>query len=1012
MQLLNMFSLKLESCSEESVSTADGAKQLIAGSVQVPIVLDGVLKLVKLWVVPSVTHMLILGSDFCRQFELSLDFAKGSFQISTGCKTKKDEFPMALDVINVIKDRSGLNYTQRNQLDSLVDRFKELSWMDGTKLGRTHVIKHRIDTADADPIKQRQYPLSPYMLAHLNAELDRMLSLGVVQRSTSPWSSPVLLVKKANGELRFCFDGRRLNSVTKRDAYPLPLVDHILSKLSGAQYLTSIDLKSAFWQIPLEKSSCEKTAFSVPGRGLFEFVVMPFGLNNAPQTQQRLMDQVLGPDLDPFVFVYLDDIIIATPTFNKHVEVLSEVHRRLSEANLTINVNKCEFCRSSLSYLGFIIDKEGLRTNPDKVTAMLNYPVPRTATEIKRFIGLCSWYRRFIPHFSTITAPITELIKGRRKSQKIQWSDAAERSFQSIKQALVAAPVLAAPDFDQPFIIQSDASDVGVGAVLVQEDSAGNEIPIAFASRTLSAAERKYSVTEKECLAVLFAVEKFRPYVEGVQFRVVTDHHSLLWLNRLKDPVGRLARWAVKLQQFDMVLEHRKGAQHIVPDALSRAPLEVNILEVRDEDVVADRWYQHMVAIVGRRPDRFPLFDIREGRLYKHIRSDFGHRNNATEWKLVIPKHRRKDVMKSCHDDPLAAHLGIFKTINRVCDLYYWPGMRKDIKTYVRKCKICAAQKVSNQARPGFMGQEKRVSFPWQIIACDIIGPLPRSSKGFAYLLVITDWFTKFTILRPLRQAAAIPIARCLEEEVFLMFGAPQIIMLDNGTEFSANRIKELAREYGVKIWANARYHSQVNFVERYNRTVGAAIRSYLDGADHRDWDRDIQKIAFALRTAVHESTGFSPAFLNFGRYVPANGSFYGRLRDRDEINPEVIRECHRDALEELPEIHHEVQRRLAEAYERNAKSYNRDKRPPDVYRVGDRVWKRNYTMSSSAKHVAAKLNPKFSLAIVRTAVSNLVYELEDTDGHALGRWHVKDLKPYHGSNSSLSDSTDSEIQV
>lgn len=999
MFILRWFCLKLSKSSDPSILTADGAAQTITGSLSLPINIGNTLRLLKVFVVPSLRHGLILGSDFCRMFNLTLNFESNSYFVGTTevsvAPKKSDSFCKSVETINVIHSHGDLSTEQRQDLERMILRFHRLSWLDGTKLGRTNAITHNINTGDASPFRQRQYPLSPYMLKHLYDELDKMLALGVVRRSSSPWSSPILLVKKSNGEYRFCFDGRKLNSVTKRDSYPLPLVDHILNKLTGAQYLSSVDLKSAFWQIPLDESSCEKTAFVVPGRGLYEFTVMPFGLNNAPQTQQRLMDMVLGPELDPYVFVYLDDVIIATPTFEKHLEVLSEVYSRLEAAKLTINLDKCEFCLPSLKYLGFVVDREGLRTNPEKVEAMINYPSPKTATEIKRFVGLCSWYRRFIPHFSSITAPITALLKGRRKSQRIQWSEAAEESFLRIKQALVSAPVLAAPNFDKPFTIQCDASDVGLGCVLSQLDSESREVPVAFASRTLSRTERRYTATEKECLAVLFGVQKFRPYVEGTHFYVITDHNSLLWLHRLKDPVGRLARWAVKLQQFNMTIEHRKGIHNVVPDALSRAPLQVNLLQITEEDIDNDRWYRNMITIVGRLPDSFPLYDIIDGQLYYHVSSDFGFRNDPNQWKLVVPQTRRREVLRECHDEPTAGHLGIFKTMNRVMDLYYWPNMRRDIKKYVRRCRICAAQKVSCQARPGFMGKQKRVSWPWQVIACDIIGPMPKSARGNMYLLVVTDWFSKFTLLCPLRQASAEPISKFLEENVFLIYGAPQILLCDNGTEFTANKMKNLAQRYGVKMWINARYHSQVNFVERYNRTIGAAIRSYLDNTDHRTWDQEIQKVAFALRTAVNESTGFSPVFLNFGRHVPVNGEYYGRLRDLDEVNPDALREFHAKEMEELPEVYKEVQRRLGEAYQRNARSYNAGKRPADVYNVGDQVWKRNHTMSSSAKHIAAKLSPKFTPAIVRRAVSDLVYELEDDTGTNLGRWHVKDLKPY-----------------
>lgn len=1003
LDFVKKFDLKIFPCGG-GIDTADGVGQNIKGYVTVPVKVGNVVRIAKILVVPSLVHKLILASDFCKTFGVVVDYvAESWYSADSTSKPLIWEVRNVCPEVNSVQSRSSLSVAQNRELEAVIKNFKELSWMSGSKLGRTTKIVHKIDTGDAEPVKQRHHNMSPYMLEHLYNELDKMLTLGVVRPSSSPWASPVLLVKKSNGDLRFCFDGRKLNNLTKKDAYPLPHVDHILSKLTGAKYLSSIDLKAAFWQIPLEASSCEKTAFVVPSRGLFEFVVMPFGLNNAAQTQQRLMDTVFGYKLEPFVFVYLDDIIVATPTFEQHIEVLSEVFHRLKDANLTINLEKCEFCLSSLRYLGFLIDSQGLRTDPEKVSAMLNYPRPQSVTELKRFCGLVGWYRRFIPSFSSLTAPITNLIKGKRKLQKIEWNSEADVSFSKIKEALVSAPILARPDFQKRFSLQCDASDVGVGCVLTQEGDDGNEVVIAFASRTLSQQEKKYTVTEKECLAVLFGVEKFRGYIEGTQVRVITDHYSLLWLNRLKDPSGRLARWAVRLQQYDLVIEHRKGSLNTVPDALSRAPLaEISLLSLQDSDRNGDNWYTKMVLNVQNSPEKFPDWMVKDGLLFKHIGDNADVNLNLPEWKMVVPKGRRKDVLLSCHDDPKSAHLGIYKTYGRVQQLYYWPKMRSYVKNYVNHCKICAAQKVNNTSRPGFMGKPKQVSFPWQVVSVDVMGPLPKSSKGFSYLLVVSDYFSKYVLLHPMRQANANTIIKYLENEVFLVYGTPQILTCDNATTFTCKDFQSLCKNYGVKIFFNARYHAQVNQVERVNRVVGTAIRSYIKEGNHKTWDSEIPKIGYALRTAVHEATSFSPVYLNFGRFVPANGKFYGDVGSDPNFNFEPWnRENYAKEISKLPKFFKIVQGHLNKAYRKNAHDYNLRKRPADRYNVGDYVWKKNYVLSSGVQNFAAKLAPKNILCRVHKVISPLVYELIGTeDNKNLGRWHVKDLKSYRGYKS------------
>lgn len=1000
--LLEMFRLTIQESSDLNINVADGTPQRIDGYVEFPIKLGDIEKLVRVLIVPSLPHGLILGSDFCRLFDIAIDYRTNSYLVGKKYLDISQSFSDCeknLSVINRICSRSELNNEQTKQLNVMIETFRTLS---SPKLGRTSKIIHKIDTGEAEPIKQRHHVISPYKLEILNKELDRMLELGVIRPSSSPWASPVLIVEKSNGEPRLCFDGRKLNSVTKKCAYPLPIVDHILNKLSGAKFLSSIDLKSAFWQIPLDPASCEKTAFVVPGRGLFEFCVMPFGLCNAAQTQQRLMDCILGPDLDPFVFVYLDDVIVATPSFDKHIEVLNVVCERLREANLTINIDKCSFCLPSLKYLGFLVDREGLRTDPDKVRAMLEYPVPKTATEVKRFMGMCSWYRRFVPNFATISAPINSLIKGRRKSQKITWTEEAEKSFRELKQALVSAPVLASPDFTKPFYVQCDASTVGVGGLLAQRIG-GKEVAIAYTSKTLTEAEKKYTASELELYAVLTSVEKFRPFIDGVHFTVITDHSSLQWLNNLKNPTGRLARWAMKLSQYDMEIIHRKGSLNVVADALSRAPIESCLVTIDRTHVESDSWYKELMRKVVESPDQYSDFKIEDNLLYKHLPFEFGFRTNFSDWKLVIPKGERFNVFKECHEDPKSAHLGIYKTVHRIRQLYYWPRLLQDVRKYVRCCKTCASQKVSTSTRPGFMGHPKKVSFPWQYVSVDLLGPLPRSKNGFCYLLLVSDYFTKYCLLHPLRDAKASHIVKFLEEQVLLVYGVPQVIACDNGTQFTANNFKKLADEYGIKIYYNANFHPQVNAVERVNRVLEAAIRSYIDGIDHRTWDREIHKIGFALRTAVHEATGYTPTFLNFGRYVPASAKYYGKLEAVEDLDVNNInREEYGREIDKLPQLYADVRRHLAEAYRKNARHYNLRKRPADVYHIGDKVWKRNFVLSSRVDHFAAKLAPKFVLCTVSKVVSKLVYELIGPDGKNIGKFHVKDLKPYQGSEPDL----------
>lgn len=978
------------------VVTADGTEQRVTGILHLPVELEGEIRIITALSVPTMSQPIIFGMDLWKEFKIIPDVHDMTYHR----KWSPREVPVEVGEVRVIQPRKELSYEENLVLNEVIERFKTLS---PAGLGRTSLTEHKIITGDAEPIKQRYYPLSPAMQSILNGELDKMLELGVIEPSTSPWSSPVLLVKKPLGDYRLCLDSRKLNSVTKRDAYPLPYVSSILDKLGHAKYLSSIDLKKAFWQIPLETSSKEKTAFTAPGRGLFQFTVLPFGLHNAAQTQQRLMDRLLGPELEPNVFVYLDDIIIATDTFEKHMETLEVVLNSLKKASLTINIDKCEFCRPSLNYLGYVVDGLGLRTNPDKIEAIVNYPLPSTITELKRFMGMCSWYKRFIGDFSTLTAPLNDLTKlkknsgekgarpykkGDRKrmhmSAHLTWNKEATEAFSELKSRLVSAPILACPDFHKPFVIQADASDYGLGVVLTQGEESEEKV-IAYASRSLSRAERNYSTTERECLAVVFGVEKFRSYIEGTTFSVITDHHSLLWLSNLKEPGGRLARWAVKLQQYDFTLIHRKGKDHVVPDALSRA-VKIEISNVDFQEDETDSWYRNMKEKIAAEPTVWRDWRLEGEKLYKFVGED---------WKMVVPRAVRKRILFEGHDHPTSAHLGIRKTIGRISQKYYWPKMRVDISRYVRGCEVCQAHKVPRLLPTGLMGQPRKVDRPWQMISTDLMGPFPRSKNGNTFLLVICDWFTKFCLLFPLRAATGKAIAKHIENDVFLVYGVPEIIVCDNGPQYISKVLKSLTETYGIsKLWYNARYHPQSNPTERINQVVKIAISSYI-ADDQRNWDLEIPKIGYAIRTAVHEVTGYTPSFLNFGREIISSGNEYGDGIATDEEIEIDIRERRYQEIQRLVPIYKEVQLRLKKAYEKSAHHYNLRRRPI-TFEKGQTVWKRNYTLSDASKQYSASLAPKFIKCRVSSKVSPLVYVLEDMEGRKLGKWHVKDIKPHY----------------
>lgn len=980
-RLLETLPLTLDKNDVQTCTVATGQQCRSVGSVNLPLKVRDRVRVVRALVIPELKHTLILGSDFWRIMGIVPDLRHGEWKFSAEHETVVESI--------ALNTHSELTAEQANVLHALVERaFAEM----GEELGCTDLVEHEIKTSSA-PIKQRYYPVSPVVQKHIDVELNKLLEAGVVERSTSPWSSPIVLVKKKDQSYRFCVDYRKLNAVTERDAYPIPYVTATLDKLRNAKFLSSLDIKSAYYQVPLAESSRPLTAFTVPNRGLFQFRRLPMGLANSPATWQRLIDRVLGPDLEPHVFVYLDDIVIVTPSFEKHIEVLEEVFRRLRSAKLTVSREKCQFCRPELRYLGYVVDSHGLHVDPEKIKAILDMPPPTCVTEMRRILGLASWYRRFIPNFSTLTAPLTSLL---RKNQKFVWSSSCEEAFRALKDHLIRAPVLSCPDFSLPFQIQTDASGYGIGAVLTQQHPDGERV-IAYLSRSLLRAERNYTTTERECLAVLWAIEKLRPYVEGSHFKVITDHYSLVWLNRLQSPSGRLARWAVKLQQYDFEIIHRKGKEHIVPDALSRGVPVIDSMDsgVGDPEVgidEGDKWFSKVWRLAQMKPKRFSAWQVRGSKLFKNVKPAYPELAEESDcWREVVPRHRRTTLIRDVHLS--LSHVGVYKTYHALAKKYYWPKMRCDVATYVRKCLNCQANKPEQKPPRGLMlSSQLSVSKPFELMCADLVGPLPRTRAGHQYILTVADCFSKFAFFFPLRTATAPAICRIMENNVFLVFGSPRAIIVDNGKQFKSKEFGNLMASYKVQIKFTALYHPQANPSERVNRVLKTMLRCYVS-ENHRDWDLNLGRVGYAVRASQHEVTGFTPNFVVFGREVQIKHS--EEVLDQEPIvfarNKQVLQ---RRAVG-FQRLFEDIRSRLKNAYEQSRSNYDLRRRD-DQFQVNQLVWRRNHVLSDASKYFTAKLAPRYVGPFrISKRLSPWTYELEGKNGEAQGVWHAKDLKSH-----------------
>jgi hypothetical protein len=461
----------------------------------------------------------------------------------------------------------NLDPNLRTQVEDIIIRNEDIFEYDGEKPNIVPNVKHIIEiNPGQEPILQKRYKETEDKRKFIKEEIKKMIKIRRIRESRSPWASPVTLAKKKTGNYRFCIDYRKLNKVTKTDAYPLPRIDELLERYQTAKWFTSLDLAAGFHQVEMAEEDKEKTAF-ICSEGLYEFNVMPFGLKNAPGTFQRLMDEVLREYRGEFAEVYVDDIMIYSRTLEEHLVHIEKVLHKLREYNLVVKLKKSEFCKNKIDFLGHEIGIEGIKPNAKKIEAITKIAEPTTVTEVRSFLGLCSYYRKFVKGFAKIARPLNNLIK---LDTPFIWTEEQQEAFEKLKEILTQTPILAHPNFEKDFILITDASADGLGAILAQKNEDDKEVVIAYASRSTNNNERNYPITDLECLAIVWGIQHFHKFLINTKFKVITDHAALKGLMNDKEPKGRRARWIMNLQQYDFEVVHRSGKLNTNADALSR----------------------------------------------------------------------------------------------------------------------------------------------------------------------------------------------------------------------------------------------------------------------------------------------------------------------------------------------------------------------------------------------------------------------------------------------------------
>lgn len=822
-------------------------------------------------------------------------------------------------------DTENLTVEQLGKTDELLKEFADVFSKGDLDLGHCADVSHRIELEDVTPFRQRYRRIPPNMVEEVRDHLRQLAACGVIRRSHSPWSSCVVLARKRDGSLRMCIDYRQLNRKTVNDAYAMPRIDEILDSLHGSKFFTVLDMKSGYHQVEVLEEHKQRTAFTVGPLGLWEFNRMPFGLVNAPATYQRLMEDCMGDYIGKLCFIYLDDLIIFSETFEEHMDRLAKVMQRLREHGLKLSPKKCFLLQSKVKYLGFVVSENGVEADPEKVSKIKEWKTPSSPDELRQFLGFSGYYRRFVKNFSVIAKPLNDLLpptnkkRSKTKSRKLvpwNWGKEQQDAFDRLKDILTSPPVLGYPDFSLPFELHIDASSHGLGAVLYQTQE-GHKRVISYASRGLNKSERNYPAHKMEFLALKWAVtDKFPDYLYGAKFTVFTDNNPLTYvLSTAKlDATGH--RWVAALSAYDFDIKYIPGRNNTDADFMSRIPedsenrdsVEISLGSIKA--VCAGLQNESRAEIATCTPvddiddlDTLELMSLRDWRkvqgqdatLRPIIRAVKEERRPARQnltpdqatfmrsfdklmledgvlyrrstkdgeiiRQLVLPSAYVCRALKLLHTD--VGHPGRDRTLSLIQDRFFWPGMTKDVEEWVQNCTRCIRRKTPTTQRAPLVNIT--TTQPMELVCIDFL-TLEPAKGGFQHILVLTDHFTRYAQAFPTRNMTARTTAEVLFNNFFVHYGFPLRLHSDQGANFVGKVVHELCQISGIRKSQTTPYHAMGNgMCERFNRTLLNMLGT-LEPDQKTDWKKHVAPLVHAYNSTRHENTGQTPFFLMFGR--------------------------------------------------------------------------------------------------------------------------------------------------
>ncbi|GJR28724.1 putative nucleotidyltransferase, ribonuclease H [Tanacetum coccineum] len=817
----------------------------------------------------------------------------------------------------------------------------------------------------AEPISKAPYRMAPVELKELKEQLQEMLENGFIRPSVSPWGAPVLFVKKKDGSMRLCIDYRELNRITIRNRYPLPRIDDLFDQLQGAKYFSKIDLRSGYHQLRVREQDISKTAFRTR-YGHYEFLVMPFGLTNAPTVFMDLMNRIFHEYLDKFVIVFIDDILVYSKSEEEHEQHLRIVLEILRQKKLYAKFSKCEFWLQQVAFLGHIVSADGIIMDPSKVEAITKWPRPTTVTEVRSFLGLAGYYRRFVEGFSRLALPLTQLM---RKGEKFVWTDERQESFEELKRRLVSAPILTLPSGSGGFQIYSDASKKGLGCVLMQHGKV-----IAYASRQLKPYEVNYPTHDLELAAVVFALKIWRHYLYGEACDIFTDHKSLKYIFTQRELNMRQRRWLELLKDYDTNIQYHPGKANVVADALSR---KSGMIACFDSIILRDLERLDVELCVrgsggywaSMRIESNLMLQIKEaqrddGELWAIVQNvedgkhtEFSVDDDGVVWfedRLCVPNDQalREKVMTEAHSSPFTIHPGSTKMYRDLKQYFWWNGMKQDVATFVSKCMTCQQVKIEHQRASGLLQPLEIPMWKWDEISIDFVTGLPTTQKRHDAIWVVVDRLTKSAHFLPIRKNYGISkLAEIFRQEIVRLHGTPTSIVSDRDPKFTSRFWKGLQKAWGTRLKFSTAFHPQTDGQsERTIQTLEDMLRACaLEWTG--SWDEYLCLVEFAYNNSWHASIKAAPFELLYGRKCRAPICW-------DEVGERLI---------EGPELIEITNEKVAVAKEKLKEARSRQKSYADKHRrdlefqVGDRVFLKVSPFRGVKRFgIKGKLSPRF----------------------------------------------------